>query len=230
MRLTALLLIAAGLPAAENDGAAVAARVRALRASADFHASGRLVKVDAAGRRVTYRVSLESAGADGRWTVRYTVNGPRTLRIEVEAGPSGPPVIRTGERTMKPLPFAEWAQPVLGTGITYEDLADDQFRWSGQSLGAPEKYGARPCLVLRSTPGASDRAHFARVTSWLDETILHPVKVEKVTLGTGAVREFLYYGLRKHAGVWSASQIEVKTRGGAGSTFLIITRGGVDER
>lgn len=226
----ALLLAAgAGLPwAAEKDGAALAERVRALRAEADFHASGRLVKVDAAGRRVTYRVALESATKDGRWTLRYAVSGPRTLRIQVEAGASGSPVIHSGESAMHPLRFAEWTQPVLDTNITYEDLAEDQFRWSGQSLGASEKYGARQCLVLSSVPGPADRSHFARVTSWLDESILYPVKVEKLTGGTGVVREFLYYGLRKHAGVWSASQIEVRQRGRAGSTFLIITRGGVD--
>jgi len=40
-----------------------------------------------------------------------------------------------------------------------------------------------------------------------------------------AVKEFTYFGLRKSSGVWAATQIEVKMRGQAGSTLLIVNRG-----
>jgi hypothetical protein len=49
--------------------------------------------------------------------------------------------------------------------------------------------------------------------------------VEKTLKGTGAVKEFTYFGLRHDGGVWSADQVEAKTRGQAGSTLLIINRG-----
>ncbi len=39
------------------------------------------------------------------------------------------------------------------------------------------------------------------------------------------MKEFTYFGLRHDEGMWSAHQIEVKTRGQAGSTLLIIDRG-----
>jgi hypothetical protein len=39
------------------------------------------------------------------------------------------------------------------------------------------------------------------------------------------VKEFTYFGLRQNSGVWSASQIEVKIRGHAGSTLLVVDRG-----
>jgi hypothetical protein len=39
------------------------------------------------------------------------------------------------------------------------------------------------------------------------------------------VKEFTYFGLRHEGGVWSADQVEVKTRGQAGSTLLIVDRG-----
>ncbi len=39
------------------------------------------------------------------------------------------------------------------------------------------------------------------------------------------MKEFTYFGLRQNGGVWSASQVEVKIRGQAGSTLLIIDRG-----
>jgi hypothetical protein len=39
------------------------------------------------------------------------------------------------------------------------------------------------------------------------------------------VKEFTSFGLRREGGVWSAHQVEVKVRGRAGSTLLIIDRG-----
>jgi hypothetical protein len=63
------------------------------------------------------------------------------------------------------------------------------------------------------------------VQSWLDHSIGYPVYAEKTLKGTGIVKEFTYFGLRQTGGIWSASQVEVKVRGKAGSTLLIIDRG-----
>jgi hypothetical protein len=76
-----------------------------------------------------------------------------------------------------------------------------------------------------STPGAADRTHYSEVKSWIDPTIGFPVYTEKTVKETGAVKQFTSYGLRREQGQWSAHQIEVKTRGRAGSTLLIIDRG-----
>jgi hypothetical protein len=78
---------------------------------------------------------------------------------------------------------------------------------------------------LKSTPGAADRTHYAGIKTWLDHSIGFPVYVEKTLKGTGAVKEFTYFGLRHDGGVWSANQVEAKTRGQAGSTLLILDRG-----
>lgn len=39
------------------------------------------------------------------------------------------------------------------------------------------------------------------------------------------MKEFTYFGLRQYGGVWSATQVEAKIRGRAGSTLLIVKRG-----
>jgi hypothetical protein len=87
------------------------------------------------------------------------------------------------------------------------------------------KFGARDCDLLKSTPGPADRTHYAEIKTWLDHSIAFPVYLEKTLKGTGAVKEFTYYGLRHDGGVWSATQVEVKTRGQAGTTLLIVDRG-----
>jgi hypothetical protein len=78
---------------------------------------------------------------------------------------------------------------------------------------------------LKSAPGAAERTYYAEVQTWLDEGIGYPVYVEKSLKATGAVKEFTYFGLRQNDGVWSASQIEGKIRGQAGSTLLVVDRG-----
>jgi hypothetical protein len=77
---------------------------------------------------------------------------------------------------------------------------------------------------LKSTPGAADKTHEAEVKTWLDQKIDFPIYVEK-TLKAGGVKEFTSFGIRHDGGIWSATQIEEKTRGQAGSTLLIINRG-----
>ena len=103
--------------------------------------------------------------------------------------------------------------------------------WSSNTFGRGKphegnaKFGARDCEIVKSTPGASDRTHYAQVKTWLDPSIGFPVYVEKTVKESGAVKEFTYYGIRHEEGVWSAHQVEVKVRGQSGSTLLILDRG-----
>jgi len=231
------VILCVGVLAAQaqrGDAAELAGKIERIRRTANFRASGRLVNVDAQGRRETFKIDMQATAGARTTAVVYNVLDPEPSRMRIsielrQAGAAGVRVAGNGEKTPKDVPFANWRQAILGSGLTFEDLVDDQFRWSRQRLGEPEKYGARLCRVLKSEPGPADRTHYSLVTSWIDEGILHPVKVEKVVRDTGAVKEFLYYGLRKSGGLWSASQIEVRTKGKAGSTFLIITRGAVDK-
>lgn len=217
-----------------GEAAELAAKVQRIRQTANFRASGRLVRVDGQNRRTAYPIAMRATASGGSTSLEYEVTGPEPARmkITIDSRRTGPPNVRTsqhGEKTLKDLPFANWRDAILDSDLTYEDLLDDQLRWTRQSLGPAAQYGARQCRVLKSEPVAADHSQYSLVTTWLDEKILHPVKLEKVVRGSGVVKEFLYYGLRKSGGLWSASQIEVHTRGKAGATFLIITRGSVDK-
>ena len=104
-------------------------------------------------------------------------------------------------------------------------MLENQFFWKNQELLAPEKYGARNCFVLKSSPGSQDRTHYDSVTSWIDRGILFPVHVVKTLRGTESQKEFIYYGLRQVGGVWSAAQVEAKLQGKPGSSILVIEAG-----
>jgi hypothetical protein len=203
--------------------------VQAMRDATDFRATGRLVRVDGEQRK-NYQFSMRAKGGAGALKIFCEVTGPAPSRVRLllESFPGGRSVIRTGhpgDRAPSELPYERWGESLLNTDFSFEDLMESQFLWQIQSLMEETMYGARACFVVKSQPGPTDRTHYATVTSWLDREVYYPVKVEKVVKSSGAVKEFTFYGLRQSKGIWSASQIECKTKGKPGSTLLIISRG-----
>jgi hypothetical protein len=202
--------------------------------TADFRATGHLVRVDANDVRTSYGLTIKAHWFPGVLRVVVELTPPANLKpdsrthILLEMRPSGQNTIQIahpGDKTPVTLPFDKWNDGPLGPGFSYEDFLEPQYFWPAQALVEQVKYGARDCDVLKSTPGAADKTHYAGVKTWLDHTIGFPVYVEKTSKGSGSVKEFTYFGLRHDGGVWSASQIESKTRGQGGSTLLIIDRG-----
>jgi hypothetical protein len=224
-------LLHATLNAAPPEGkAGLVARIRAVQRKTDFRASGKLVRVGASGERRAYQVSMRGLATGDAISMFCEVTGPPAARMRVlmERRADGSVSVRLGrpgDARPAELPFANWADPLLDSDLSYEDLLETHFSWARQTLLDDAEYGARKVYVLRSEPGPADRSHYASVTAWLDRLIAYPVKVEKVVKRSGAVKEFIYYGLRQSNGLWSASQVEARTKGRPGSTFLIINRG-----
>ncbi|MGA9667623.1 MAG: outer membrane lipoprotein-sorting protein [Terracidiphilus sp.] len=220
--------------AATSDTATVLKAPRDRAQTADFRASGRLVRVDADGTRTSYGITVKAHWFSGVLRVMVDVAPPSSAKPDVRAHillemrPNGQNLIQIahpGDKTPATIPFDKWSEGPLGPGFSYEDFLEPQFFWPNQTVLEQAKFGARICDILNSTPGAGDKTHYAQVKTWLDHSIGFPVYVEKTLKGTGSVKEFTYFGLRHDGGVWSASQIESKTRGHGGSTLLIIDRG-----
>jgi hypothetical protein len=230
-----LLPMAAQAPDAHQALAAPRARVEA----ADYRASGHLVRVEANGIRISYPITIKAHWFPGVLRVYMELGtGSKTgadslvtphfpAHILLEMRPNGPNMVRIahpGDAIPVILPFDKWSEGLLGNGFSYEDFLEAQYFWAGQTELKAAKFGTRDCDVVKSTPGAADKTHYTEVKSWLDHSIGFPVYVEK-RLQDGTVKEFTYLGLRQTGGVWSASQVEAKIRGQAGSTLLIIDRG-----
>jgi hypothetical protein len=233
MRLaTGLLIAAILLPMAAQaaDVQAVLAVPRQRIQSADYRVSGHLVRVDERGARISYGINIRAHWFPGVLRVLVEVASPANARehISLEMRPNGRNTIQIahpGDAAPVTLPFEKWSDGPLGAGFSYEDFLEGQYFWPGQATLPPAKFGARDCDVVKSTPSPSDRTHYAEVKTWLDHGIGFPVFAEKTLKEGGQVKELTYFGLRQNGGVWSASQVEVKIRGHAGSTLLIVDRG-----
>jgi hypothetical protein len=226
------------LPANAADVHAVLAVPIQRIESSDFRATGHLVRVDANGNRVSDAITIKARWFPGVLRVLVEISPPsgasaksnadKRAHVLLEMRPDGQNVIKIahpGDKAPSILPFDRWSDGPLGPGFSYEDFLEPEYFWPGQTELPEAKYGARECDVIDSAPGATDRTHYAGIKTWLDHTIGFPVYVEKTLKGTGVVKEFTYFGIRHDGGVWSATQVEAKTRGQAGSTLLIIDRG-----
>ena len=233
MRFDMLALAAAMFfpaPARTADVPATLAAARQQIMTADYRMSGHLVRVDESAARTSYSVNIKAHWFPGILRVLFEVSSPAAARVHVllEMHPGGITTIQIahpGDSAATALPFDKWTAGPLGEGFSYEDFIDPSYFWPGQTDMEQAKFGARNCELLKSTPGAGDKTHYAEVKSWLDLGSAFPVYVEKTLKGSGMVKEFTYFGLRRTEGVWSATQVEAKIRGRAGSTLLIIDHG-----
>ena len=201
---------------------------------ADYKASGHLVRVDASGARTNYPISFQAHWFPGVLKVMVEVapaagsadKKGQALHFLVEMRPEGTSSIRIAHRgeAAAVLPADHWEDGVDGTGFSFEDFLESELFWAGQQVTEHVKYGARECDLVKSIPGAADRTRYSEVSSWLDRATGFPVYQEKTVKG-GVVKAYTAFGLRHDGGVWSASQIEEKSRGQGGSTLLIIDRG-----
>jgi len=232
--LALLVLLSLGHPsrvfAANPDLETVLSGSRQRIEKLDYRATGHLTRVEADGKRTSYKfVGKAHWFPDGlRLLVEISGPGPGKTSLLLHMTVSGHVTIEAilpGEKAASVLPFERWNDPLVGTDFSYEDMVESQFFWKNQELLTPEKYGARDCFVLKSMPGSQDRTHDVSVTSWIDRSILFPVHVVKTLRGTGQQKEFIYYGLRQVGGVWSASQVEAKVQGKSGSSILAIEGG-----
>lgn len=218
------------VPALAADPQALLAGPRQAIQQADYRAAGHLVRVDGSGKRTSYDISIKARWFPGVLRILLEISNPADARAHIllEMRPSGQNSIRIahpGDKTAFPIPFEGWADGPLGAGFSFEDFLEQEYFWPGQAALESVRRGARDCDILKSTPGTSNKTHYAEVRTWLDHTIDVPVYAEKTLKAGETVKEFTSYGLRHEAGIWSATQIEEKTRGQAGSTLLIINRG-----
>jgi len=196
----------------------------------DYRVSGRLTGVDDSGKHTSYKFAARAHWfPDGlRMLCEITGAGSEKTTLLLHMSVSGRitiDAILPGEKAAGPLPFEHWGDSIAGTDFSYEDMFESWFFWKNQELLPAQKYGARDCFVLKSTPGPQDRTHYDSVTSWIDRNILYPVHVVKSIRGGAQQKEFIYYGLRQVSGIWSAARIEAQVQGKPGSSMLVIENG-----
>src|ERR1017187_5388548 len=168
----AMLLIATTATTAHASYArAVIAIARQRIETADFRATGRLVRVDASGNRINNAITIKAHWFPGVLRALVEIVPPRTpagnarhdarVSILLEMRPNGQNsirIFRSHETAPASLPFDKWSESVFGGDFNYEDFLQPEYYWQGQAILKSARFGARDCDVLKSTPGALDRS------------------------------------------------------------------------
>ena len=210
-------------------------RVLESRLRATVRSRGRLTITGGAQKQKVFQLSILRKCVKGSVHLLWSVSGPAgaVQRILIQSPPQGEPVVwldATGKGAAVRIPGKRWWEPVMGSHLSVEDLVDDCFRWPHQELTGEETAGGKPCWVIRSVPSGTQASWFALVDSWLDQATLVPVRIVKRPRGLGGPKEIVCRGLRQSGGHWSASSIEVRQEGRAGSTRIVFTGGSAAAR
>lgn len=234
--LVGLLSLVPGVPEtrAREETATIAQVMEAIRSrrrATDFKTEGRLVRLDAAGRRTTSQFRMKVRSFPGTVKVLWEVTDPPAdrLRLLVESRETGELLMRLARERgarVEVVPPEDAGGALLDSSLSYEDLADAHFSWRDQRLVGEETCaGDRGCYVISSQPDSGTDSHYAAVTSWIDKGIYFPLVVRKRVRGSSIVKEFTYRGLRQSKGQWGARQIDVRVEGSPLRTLIVVTGG-----
>lgn len=67
---------------------------------------------------------------------------------------------------------------IFGSDLSYEDLVENFYTWSDQSIIGSEAVNQVPCQVLESKPGGA-ASPYSKVQSWIDLKRMVPLRVDK---------------------------------------------------
>lgn len=208
----------------------VVAQARRRIEATDFSVSGRLSQVTAGGARTNFHYTMKAHWFPEGLKVLFEISDPASARqrILVRMDARGQLSIARGagkDGPLRPVAADRMGDGIAGTLFTYEDLVEDQFFWSRQTLLPDTTYGARHCRLLESEPPSPQFSQYASVRSWIDISTGVPVYVEKSVRASGAKRDFVSFDLRREGSTWSPSQVQITQTGSHSTTVLVIERG-----
>ncbi len=220
-----------GLPRASE----LTHKILKLRNETSFRGRGRLVYTDANKHQTVFQISVLQKPLAQSTNMLWSVTDPpeSRMRILIAAQPDGRTTVwrSSGGKGGAPiLPVRRWADPILGSQLTVEDLMEDYFTWPRQVVVGEELLGGKMCYVVRSEPDAQPPSTYSTVTSWVDETTLIAMRILKHSPGVGPQKEILRSGVRRSGGRWVASIIELRIPGSPGSTRIVFTAGSENAR
>ncbi len=160
------------------------AGVRAARPSGGLYARLRLEHSGAGGTSTTFQVQVKRrASPDGGTESLYQVLFPKErkgegllLRIKGGNFTGASFVPGAGIRALK---SSDRNLGLFGTALTVDDIIAAFLEWPVQEVVGRENAGSVPCTIVESRSGSDSSSGAKRVRSWIDETRLAAMRVEK---------------------------------------------------
>lgn len=224
--LALLLLWGLAVQGASYTAQQLIAKVLEAQETTGFRARARLVRTAPGqkGQEVT-QLLIKGRREGGETWVLYQALWPEARRGQALVLHRTAQGAVTGfffEPPAKELPLTDerMRQPLFGSDLTPEDLAEEFWRWPSQKIVGGEPLGDRPCAILESRPAAGAATRLSRVKSWVAAEIALPLRVEKYGRDGKLEKRFEADRVMKRPeGGWTAATITITPAAG-GRTVL----------
>ncbi len=178
--------------------------VRIAQSSQDWKLTGRL----RVGRdKFPFRLTLEKNSIRYEFTATgdtITLRlGEKTSTLEETKGG------KTGR-----VSTAKFDAPVLGTDISYEDLAMRFLYWPNASVVGTGMISAHSCWKVEARPASANDSQYARVVLWIGRDDGALMKAESYDAAGNWVRRFTVTTVMKREGYWLLKQMRIESAKG----------------
>lgn len=137
------------------------------------------------GEKIVLQVQVKARRTADKTEVLYQVLWPKASKgqaflIQQDHGraPKGV-AYEPSTKKVTSLSQAKMKDALLGSGLAYQDVIENFFRWEEQEITGKETVDRVECVILESKPGAKDLTPYSKVRSWIDPRRLVALRVEK---------------------------------------------------
>jgi hypothetical protein len=221
-----LLLLWAGAAAENFTAEQLIAKIEAAQKTSGFRTRARVIQnaADSKDPEVLQLLIKGRRQGDAVQTL-YQVLWPkpvegRTLVVETSADGTVSGFLFEPPGSKIPLTPELMAQPLFGTGVAVEDVAEAYWHWPLQKLAGDEMVAGHRCKILESRPGAGTTTSYSLVRSWIAPDLSLPLRVEKLGKDGRLERRFTAAKIaRQGAGCWTAAVLVVDSSDGRRTTI-----------
>jgi hypothetical protein len=135
------------------------------------------------GENQIFQLQIKSRVSHAASDIMYQILFPKERKGE------GVLLHRSGEKfsgttftppgTVGSIASGQMNQPLFGSDLSYEDIIDNPFRWTRQTIVGTEAIDNIQYQILESKPGKGHSSSYSRVKTWVDPRRLVPLRIEK---------------------------------------------------
>ena len=135
------------------------------------------------GENQIFQLQIKSRVSDAASDIMYQILFPKERKGE------GVLLHRSGEKfsgttftppdIVRSIASGQMNQPLFGSELSYEDIIDNPFRWTRQTIVGTEAIDNIQYQILESKPGKGHSSSYSSVKTWVDPRRLVPLRIEK---------------------------------------------------
>jgi hypothetical protein len=217
---------------AAESAADLMARVIARQQTTGFSMRATLT-IRPAGGKAPQTIQIRAIGqqSGNRTRMLYQALSPDDMkgRAAIVDRVVGQPIqgsLFTPPDSLTPIAAAQLTDPVLGSDMTFEDLAEAYQSWPTHTMIGSDTVEGNDCRVVESRPAPGTTSTYPLIRSCLSESKLLAVRVEQIGANGKVVKRFtLTRTARSPSGVVTARTLDVQNLERGSSSTIDITRG-----